>query len=153
MEKLFHCDAKTEPLLSLPSDVEARLAAEADRHAKATISRSLETNNRHFQEAREKLEKWADDMVLAAEKELKDTKERIKSLTRQARLAATTEEQHALQKQIQELEKLKRRQRQRIFDIEDEIMAKRDELIAKLEQRMHQRTHVEPLFTIRWGVV
>lgn len=153
MEKMFHCEAKVEPLPSLPSDVEARLAAEADRHAKATISRSLETNNRHFQEAREKLEKWADDMVLAAEKELKDTKERIKALTRQARLATTTEEQHALQKQIQELEKQKRRQRQRIFDVEDEIMAKRDELIEKLEKRMRQRTSVEPLFTIRWSVV
>ncbi|GIW56609.1 MAG: helicase SNF2 [Nitrospiraceae bacterium] len=153
MEKMFHCEARAEPLPSLPSDVEARLAAEADRHAQATISRSLETNNRHFHEAREKLEKWADDMVLAAEKELKDTKERIKALTRQARLATTTEEQHALQKQIQELEKQKRRQRQRIFDVEDEIMAKRDDLIEKLEKRMRQRTSVEPLFTIRWSVV
>ncbi|MCP9461920.1 MAG: SNF2-related protein [Nitrospira sp.] len=153
LEKLFHCDAKTESLPSLPTDVEARLSAEADRHAKATISRSLETNNRHFQEAREKLEKWADDMVLAAEKELKDTKERIKALTRQARLATTTEEQHTLQKQIQELEKQKRRQRQRIFAVEDEIMAKRDQLIEKLEKRMRQRTNVEPLFTIRWSVV
>ncbi len=153
MEKMFHCEAKAEPLPALPTDIETRLAAEADRHAKATISRSLETNNRHFQEAREKLEKWADDMVLATEKELKDTKERIKALSRQARLATTTEEQHALQKQIQELEKQKRRQRQRIFDFEDEIVAKRDELIEKLERRMHQRTNVEPLFTIRWRVV
>jgi hypothetical protein len=152
MEKMFHCEARAEPLPSLHSDVEARLAAEADQHTKATISRSLETNNRHFHEAREKLEKWADDMVLAAEKQLKDTKERIKALTRQARLATTTEEQHALQKQIQELEKQKRRQRQRIFDVEDEIMAKRDELIEKLEKRMRQRTNVEPLFTIRWSV-
>lgn len=153
LEKMFHCEAKAEPLPSPPSDVEARLAAEADRHAKATISRSLEENNRYFQEAREKLEKWADDMVLAAEKELKDTKARIKELNRQARLALTTEEQHALQKQIQELEKQQRRQRQRIFDVEDEIMAKRDELIEKLEKRMRQRTSVEPLFTIRWEVL
>jgi len=153
MEKLFHCDAKAEPLPSIPSDVESHLQAEADRHARATISRSLETNNRHFQEAREKLEKWADDMVLAAEKELKDTREQIRALTRQARLATTMEEQHALQKRIQELEKHKRRQRQRIFEVEDEIMAKRDELIDRLEKRMHQRTSVEPLFTIRWTVV
>lgn len=153
LEKLFHCEATAEPLSSLPSEVEARLAAEAERHAKATISRSLETNNRHFQEARERLEKWADDMVLAAEKELKDTKERIKALSRQARLATTTEEQYALQKQIQELEKQKRRQRQRIFDVEDQIMAKRDQLIDNLEKRMQQRTSVEPLFTIRWSVV
>ncbi len=153
LEKMFHCEAEAEALPSVPSDVEARLAAEADRHAKATISRSLEENNRHFQEARERLERWADDMVVAAEKELKDTKERIKALTRQARLATTTEEQHGLQNQIQELEKQKRRQRQRIFDVEDEIMAKRDGLIEKLEKRMRQRTNVEPLFTIRWSVV
>jgi predicted nucleic acid-binding Zn-ribbon protein len=153
LEKMFHCEAKIEPIPSVPSEMETRLRAEAERHVQATIARSLETNNRHFQEAREKLEKWADDMVLAAEKELKDTKERIKALTRQARLATTVEEQHALQKQIQELEKQKRRQRQRIFDVEDEIMAKRDELIQKLENRMRQRTSVEPLFTVRWSVV
>ncbi|MFQ3580827.1 MAG: helicase, partial [Chloracidobacterium sp.] len=74
------------------------------------------------------------------------------TLNRQARLATTTEEQHALQKQIQDLEKQKRRQRQRIFEVEDEIMAKRDELIEKLEKRMQQRMRVEPLFTIRWSV-
>jgi hypothetical protein len=153
LEKLFHCEAKADPLSSLTSDVEARLAAEADRHARATISRSLEENNRHFHEARERLERWADDMVVAAEKELKDTKERIKALNRQARLATTTEEQHAIQEQVKDLEKQKRRQRQRIFDVEDEIMAKRDGLIEKLEKRMRQRTNVEPLFTIRWSVV
>ena len=38
-------------------------------------------------QAREKLEKWADDMVLAAEKALQDTKEQIKVLRRQARQA------------------------------------------------------------------
>lgn len=46
LEKMFHCEAKAESLPSLPSDVEARLAAETDRHAKATISHSLEENNR-----------------------------------------------------------------------------------------------------------
>lgn len=153
LEKLFQCDAQSDPLPDAPAEIRDRLAAEADRHARATISRSLEQNNRHFQEARERLEKWADDMVLAAEKELKDTKERIKVLQRQARLATTTEEQYGLQEQIRDLEKLKRRHRQRIFDVEDEIMAKRDGLIERLEKRMHQRSSVEPLFTIRWSVV
>jgi hypothetical protein len=153
LEKLFQCHAFSEPLPEAPSDIHGRLAAEAERHARATISRSLEQNNLHFQEARERLEKWADDMVLAAEKELKDTKERIKVLQRQARLATTTDEQHSIQEQIRDLEKLKRRHRQRIFDVEDEIMAKRDALIEKLERRMHQRSSVEPLFTIRWSVV
>lgn len=153
IEKMFNCDAVAEPVDSIPAAVEERLAAEAGRHANATIARSMETNSLHFREEREKLEKWADDMVLAAEKELRDTKERIKALTRQARLATTTEEQHALQNQIRKLEKQKRRQRQRIFEYEDEIMERRDRLIEKLEKQMVQETRIEPLFTIRWTVV
>ena len=152
-EKLFQCDASSTLLQSLPSDIESRLKSESERHFSATISRSLEQNNKHFAEAREKLEKWADDKVVAVEKELKDTKEKIKALSRQSRLATTIEEEHEFQEKIKTLEKQKRRQRQQIFDAEDEIMAKRDELIEKLEKRMQQETSVEPLFTIRWSVV
>lgn len=54
----------------VPTEVELRLAAEAARHADAAVSRSLEENNRHFQDAREKFEKCVDDSVLAAEKAL-----------------------------------------------------------------------------------
>lgn len=153
MEKLFHCDGNNiEPVL-ISDDIEDRLAKQGERHVQATISRSLEENNKHFNEAREKLEKWADDMVIAAEKELKDTKQQINLFNRQARIAATIEEQHQLQEKIRELEKKKRRQRQRIFELEDEIIEKRDSLIFALEKRMVQRTSVEKLYTIKWNVV
>jgi predicted nucleic acid-binding Zn-ribbon protein len=127
--------------------------SEARRHAQATISRSLEENNRHFREARDQLEKWAEDMVVASEKELADTKAQIKALNRQARLAVTMDEQKQIQDQIQTLEKKKRRQRQQIFEVEDEIERKRDALIAALEKRLTQKTSIEPLFTICWSVV
>ena len=54
---------------------------------------------------------------------------------------------------IAEFERRKRRQRQRIFDVEDEIMAKRDGLIAGLERRLAQRTERTHLFTLRFAVV
>ena len=91
--------------------------------------------------------------MLAAEKELRDIKAKIKLLNRQARQAATTAEQHELQKQIVEQEKKQRRQRQRIFEVEDDIIEKRDGLITKLEKQMTQRTQRQELFTIRWAVV
>ncbi len=151
-EKIFNCRGQVLDTLDVPEGERQRLAADAKRHAKATISKSLERNNHHFNEARGQLEKWADDMVLAAEKELHDAKEQIKALNRQARQATTVEEQHQLQEKIKDLEKKKRRQRQRIFDVEDEIMEKRDSLIDALEKRMQQRTESVPLFTIRWTV-
>jgi superfamily II DNA or RNA helicase len=152
LEKLFSCDGRVGGDTDLPSAMLERLAAKSAQHVKATISRSLEQNSVHFGQAREKLEKWADDMVLSAEKALSDTKEQIKAVRRQARLAVTLEEQHALQQQLQRLEKQQRRQRQDIFKAEDEIMEKRDSLIESLERRLSQHTAVETLFTIRWIV-
>lgn len=152
IEKLFHCSGRIDADGPVPDVVAGRLSAEAQRHAQATVSRSLEANSQHFQQAREKLESWADDMVLAAEKALRDTKEKVKVLQREARQATTLAEQHRLQEEIQKLEKVKRRQRQDIFKVEDDIIDKRDSLIETLEKRLAQRTESETLFTIHWTV-
>ena len=152
-EKLFHCCGLIIKDIMEDKSAGFRLEAEADRHVHATINRSLETNNLHFQEARDQLERWAEDAVLGSEKELKDTKEQIKALTRQSRQAPTLEEQRQIQERIRKLEKKKRRQRQEIFDVEDEIMEKRDRLISELEERMSQKSDIEQLFTIHWRVI
>ncbi|MFZ2172029.1 MAG: SNF2-related protein [Methylococcaceae bacterium] len=152
-EKLFNCIAENTGLANIPEPITQKLIAEAQRHTKATISQSLEANNKHFNEAREKLEKWADDLVLAAEKALKDTKEQIKILQRQARLATNLDEQHDIQQKIQKLEKQQRRQRQEIFQVEDSIIEKRDVLIETLERRLTQKTESERLFIIEWEVI
>ena len=151
-EKLFRCSGIVKGLADPPLPIETRLSPQAQRHSEATIARSLETNNRFFSQEREKLERWADDMVVGAEKELADTKSQIKALGRQARLATSVEDQHAVQEKIRDLERLQRRQRQHIFDVEDEIIGKRDQLIAALEKRLSQRSTVEKLFTLRWTV-
>lgn len=152
-ERLFRCQADVAPYANEADDLHQRLTADAQRHAEAAIARSLETNSELFHRERERLEKWADDMVLAVEKELQDTKNLIRQKERSARQANTTEEQLALQNLIRELEKKKRRQRQRIFDTEDAIKDKRDEMIGKLESRLSQATAVTPLFTVSWKVV
>jgi len=151
-EKLFLCEGYVREELLLPEEIDRRLAAGAQRHAAAAVSRSLELNSAHFREAREKLERWADDMVSSAEKALADTKEQIKMLRRQARQPVTLRAQHEIQEKMQKLERHQRRQRQEIFKVEDEIMEKRDQVIAKLEQRLAQRMSTETLFTIRWAV-
>ena len=156
LEKLFHCDLATgtAPVpAELALSVSDRLTREARRHAEATLSSSLERNNTFFREERDKLEKWADDALAGAERSLSDTKEQIKVLTRQARTAPNLEEQQTIQQKIADLEKKKRRQRQQIFDVEDEIIGRRDRMIGDLEKRLAQKTSSTPLFILRWSVV
>lgn len=110
-------------------------------------------NAQWFSEESRKLEKWAEDKVFAAEKELQDAKARILELKREARTAESPEQQHRIQTQIQELEKSKRRLRQRIFEVEDEIIEERDQMIADLEARLQQDISKQELFAVRWAVV
>jgi len=153
-EKMLVCAAQVADALSdVPASVANRLHAEADRHVRATISQSLERNNIYFNEAREKLERWADDLILAAEKSLRDTKEQIKQQQRQSRLVPTLDEQKTIQQKISQLEQQQRRQRRDLFDAEDEITQRRNDLIEALEKRLTHRTTTEHLFTIRWAVV
>jgi hypothetical protein len=129
------------------------LLANSMRREQAAIAEALEANQRLFNEERDKLERWADDKLMAAEEALRNTKARIAQLKRDARKAATLQEQENLQRELAELERKQRRQRQEIFEVEDEIIAKRDELIASLQQRMQEKTETQTLFTLRWQVV
>lgn len=152
-EKLMDTVAATVPdAVQIPPAMVQRLQAEAKRHADATIAHALETNNQHFTEHRDKLDRWAEDMELAAEQALKNTKEQIKVAQREARQATTLTEQQTLQERIAKLERQKRRQQQEIFDVSDEIQDKREALIDELTRRMTQKVNSENLFTIAWSV-
>lgn len=150
-EKLMAIPAAGKPT-PLSTAVPEALLANSQRAVAATIAQVLEANQRLFNEERDKLERWADDKLLAAEEALKNTKARIAQLKRDARKAATLQEQEGIQRELSELERKQRRLRQEIFAVEDEIIAKRDELIASLQQRLQEKTSNETLFSIRWQV-
>ncbi|EPD5143457.1 SNF2-related protein [Vibrio cholerae] len=150
-KKLFYVGADvTSPANSIA--MPDSLLETRKRQLDAKLSEAMDANNKLFESERDKLEKWADDKVLAAEQALSETKNQIRSLKRESRQAQTMEEQQAIQQRIRDLERKQRKQRQEIFDVEDEIIEKRDELISALEQRLKQRTEVEEIFTVRWHI-
>lgn len=153
-QKFFRCDGTVSSALSNPpEDLLTKLKDGLQQSFKETVTKSIEANNQHFEEERERLEKWAEDMVLTAEKELADTKVQIKTLNRQARQMENLAEKRELQTKIQELERKQRKKRQQIFTVEDEIAEKRDQLLDNLESRMQQQTSSRTLFCIEWTVV
>ena len=151
-EKMFSCYPAGPPGV-LREQVPEKLEKNAKRHQQAVLSRIMEANNRFFQAERDKLEKWADDKILAVEQALADTKAKFRGLKREARQAETVEQQKEIQVKIRDLERKQRRQRQQIFDAEDEILEKRDALIDALEKRMTRKTEIQRLFAVRWHIV
>lgn len=147
---LFDFDAEVKPLSN--QNRPEKLAPTVERQIQASLSRALDENNEYFKRERDKLERWSEDQILAAETKLEDTKIRLRDTNRKARQADSLEEQKQLQEDIRKLENQKRRQRQEIFDVEDQIEAERDKMIAKLEQQLQQDTRTIPLFRIRWQI-
>jgi len=148
-------------LLSLPATEKAHAPAnlpsniqtlkESGIHALLQVLK--ERDNTYLRAETDKLYKWADDRVHAAEQQIKETKARIKELNREAQKTTDPAALLKMQYEIQELSKKQKKQRQEIFMVEDEIEAQRDKMIADFEQRMKQQIKQQELFTIHWQLV
>jgi adenine-specific DNA-methyltransferase len=138
--------------VDVPDEAAAALEAFAARRREA-IQRSIsERNGRFFEAEADKLDGWADDLKVGFERELKDLDRQIKEARRLAKAAPTLEEKLAGQKQIKALESKRSQMRKELFDAQDAIDARREELIADLEKQLHQRTTLQPLFQVRWNL-
>lgn len=146
---LFLLEAKIEEGTDIPSPPES-LEQNAKRQLDARLSKLLDENNEYFKREREKLDAWAEDQMQSAQKQLEDTRAELKRAKKLSRQADTIQEQKEAQEAVRKLERAQRQQRQRLFDVEDQIEARRDELIDALERQMHRKSSTQKLFTIRW---
>ena len=111
------------------------------------------TNQTHFITQSSKLHKWAEDKLASIEKELKDTKAKIKELNRQSIATQNIAEQTEIQLQIKAQEKKRRKIQREIFDIEEDIEEQRDELIEELKKAKEQTITTNELFIIQWEII
>lgn len=119
-----------------------------------TLLKSLsEKDNEHLKLETEKLTKWAEDRVSAAELAIKETKAKIKELNREVQKAIDPAAQLKIQEQLQDESKKQKRQRQEIFIVEDEIAEMRDKMINDIQKRMKQEVTSTFLFTINWKLI
>jgi adenine-specific DNA-methyltransferase len=134
------------------ADPDPRLVAEVERQ-QATILRNIsERNARLFEEEAAKLDGWAEDLKIGLEREIKEFDRLLKEARRAATAALTLEEKLAGQRQVRELEGKRNARRKSLFAAQDEIEARRDELIRSVEGKLEQRVGLETLFAVRWRI-
>ncbi len=129
-----------------------RLDAAASRLRKAVLAQAAERNQSEFHEARERLERWADDQIRGAEANISEIRRELRNLERRARQAETLEEQREIQRQIADVEGRQRKARTRVFSIEDEVREKRRQLMDELDRRVAQNSTFETIYRIAWTV-
>jgi len=101
----------------------------------------------------EKLDKWADDVKSSIEIELKELDREIKARKTEAKKILKLEEKVKAQRQIKEMEKKRNELRQNLYQAQDEVDVRKENLVNEIEVRMKQNTETNELFTIKWKIV
>jgi len=151
--KLLSLEAKLNAKVKLDTSDTDKLEYEYNKQKEVLLKENEATNQTHFINQSTKLHKWAEDKLSSIEKELKDTKAKIKELNRQSIASENISEQTDIQLQIKAQEKKRRKIQREIFDIEEEIEEQRDALIEELKQTKEQKVTTKELFTIQWEII
>ena len=148
--KLLGISAKILPnSVDLPAD----LPANAEQAIDGMTAKHTETQTVLLKREGERLDKWAEDKIKAAEAEIIEVKDKIKQVKREKNQASNLDQLADFEKQLQNLEKKRRQLRSSIDDVEDEISEKRDKLFHSIKEQLKQQSKVEHLFAVRWEIV
>ena len=138
---------------TLNSSEEDELSEKRKEKKEELLSKIREKDSEYFQIEVDKLHKWAEDKILASEKELKDVKSKIKEINRESKKTSSAEELLKIQTQLRDFERKKKRLRQEIFEVEDEIEEKRDNMISAIKAKMLKAINEYSIFTIKWKLL
>jgi superfamily II DNA or RNA helicase len=120
---------------------------------KARVITDLESRNlSFFTQETEKLDTWADDLKVGLEREIKELDRQIKEARTRSKGAATLADKLQAQKEQRDFEAQRDKKRRELFNRQDEIQAKRDNLIDELEKQLEQQVTTTGLFAVEWEV-
>ncbi len=109
-------------------------------------------NSEYYNEEIDKLEKWADDMKLSLEKEIKDLEAEIKLKKAESRKILDLFYKVKLQREIKDLEKKRNEKRKHLFEAQDQIDERKEQLLNEIEARLQQDIQIKNLFILNWSL-
>ena len=118
---------------------------------KVQVMNDLESRNlSFFSQETEKIDAWADDLKVGLEREIKELDRKIKETRTRSKGAATLADKLQAQKEQRDLEAQRDKKRRDLFNRQDEIQARRDQLIEDLEGQLRQELTQRTLFACEW---
>ncbi|NCD32875.1 MAG: DEAD/DEAH box helicase [Spartobacteria bacterium] len=111
-----------------------------------------ERNAVFFDEEMEKLDKWAQDVKTSLEIKLKQIDLDIKIKKADARKALQLEKKVLLQRQAKRLEGIRNEMRMNLFQAQDEVDEKKEELLETVEARLQQTVETKRIMEVNWRV-
>lgn len=149
-------------LLSLPARISASTvsgsesdmldAVRADE-MKRCVKEVDDRNGLFFDEEVAKLERWSDDLKLGLEREIKELDQQVKEIRRESQTATALTEKLSAQKRLKQAEAERNKKRRDLYDAQDQIDQRREELIGKIESQLKMNVKEEAIFVLHWKVI
>ena len=117
---------------------------------KAVLASLSEKNAALFETEMAKLEGWAGDLKESLEHELKDIDREIREARREAQLAASLELKLEQHRRIKDLEKRRAEKRRGLFEAQDAIDSRKEQLLDQVQARLQQLTSQSEVFRVHW---
>ena len=152
-KKLFNVPGKTSLKETMPDNMKEKLPLLTEALANDITMEITERNGQYFESEMEKLDKWADDLKFQLEQELKNLDREIKETKKEARKEVELDKKVALHKMSKDLEKKRKEKRRSLFEAQDEVDNRKENLITEIEAKLKQSSELNEIFTIRWSVI
>lgn len=105
-----------------------------------------------YEEEATKLDRWAEDLKLGLEAELKELDREIREATKAARAAVSLREKLDAQKRVRTLEQKRTQKRRSLYEAQDDVDRQRNALIEELEQQLGSNHEIEEVFVVEWSL-
>jgi hypothetical protein len=135
--------------LPLPEQVKIEITRQKNQIVGSIEQRNLLL----FSQESEKLDSWADDLKVGLEREIKELDRAIKESRNKSKGAATLAEKLEYQKEQRTLEGSRDKKRRELFERQDEIQHRRDNLIDELEKQLEQQITNRTILSCEWELI
>lgn len=152
-QRLFSIQAKEGNPLYEDKETKVKLNEVLYSNIQSVISENANRNKDFFDTEMDKLDQWADDMKISLDKEIKDLDAEIKLRKAEAKKILQLDAKVKAQRSIKDLEKKRSEKRQHLFEAQDLIDDKKENLLTEIEQRLRQEINTSELFTIKWSLI
>lgn len=152
-QRFFSLNASEEQKINTPKDIKDTLYEVLIGETRGVIVENANRNKDFFDTEMDKLDQWADDMKLSLDKEIKDLDAEIKLRKSEAKKMLNLEAKVKAQRAIKDLEKKRSEKRQHLFEAQDTIDERKENLLDEIERRLKQEVNTTELFTIKWKMI
>lgn len=152
-QRLFSCNAIEGKTLYITDKIKESLLTILNSETQCIVNENAIRNQDSFDREMDKLDQWADDMKISLEKEIKDLDAEIKLKKSEAKKMLHLDAKVKAQRTIKELEKRRSEKRRHLFEAQDTIDDRKENLLNEIEKRLNQDIKTTDLFNVKWAII